>query len=162
MNTDESLNRAIDQVARELTSGAPAVGFAGRVHVRLERPSVLPRWRWQLAGAASAILIAVIVWLALPERVLGPTTFPRPRLADRVLPGQPEQPAASQIADRTEQAAHMPVRARSLPPNIRIEVDMESAPQIAAIAEPGDLLVPTIEIAELTVAPLEPEKESPR
>jgi len=102
---------------------------------------------------------ALIAWLALPTRTVTPVSSDISRTTDRVLPlprPEPEGPHVTTVM--RQQARHRP-RARK-PSNVRIPIDIGDAPQLAAMTEPADLTVKPIEIAELTIAPLEPEKES--
>jgi hypothetical protein len=157
MKNDELLDRAIDHVARGLTDGSPRQGFAGRVRERIEAPSAKLRWMWPIAtGAAAAIIL--LVWLALPTQTVTPTVSPIGRAADRILQGPTANREAPRVAGTIRPNETRHPRARMT--EVRIPIDTENAPQLAAITPPDDLAVQPIEIAELTIAPLEPEKES--
>jgi hypothetical protein len=163
MSHDEFLDRAIDQVARELTDGAPRQGFAGRVRQRLEPPQTAFSWRWPLAAGVAAAAVALVIWLMLPTRTVTPIAPATTQVADRALPvpsteaPQIARGPAHESTTQHETSRHAP---RIPLPRLQIPVDIEDAPQIAAMPALSDLAVKPIEIAELTIAPLEPEKES--
>lgn len=162
MNHDDYLDRAIEQVARELTDLAPRQGFAARVRQRFEPQQTAFSWRWPLTAGITAA-VALVVWLTLPTRTVTPTAPTHIEADDRVLPVPSME--APQVA---RAPAHEPATRRERPrgvpriplPRLRIPVDIDDAPQIAAMPVPSDLAIRPIEIAELTIAPLEPEKES--
>jgi hypothetical protein len=156
---DDFLDGAIDQVARELTDGAPRPGLARRVQQRLEPPRALVGWRWLLAGGAIAA-IASIVWFTFPGPTVDPILSPRRHAVDRVLPGPPVATGELRSAPVVHGPRHARRRPQQPPVEIRIPVDIEGAPQIAAIRDANALTVSPIEIPELNLAPLEPEKES--
>ncbi len=164
MNQDDAFNRAIDQVARDLTAGAPRPGLAGRVRARIERPRRTGAWAWQVAGAIAAL--ALMAYVAWPV-----SEMPRQEVVDRTVTERaaPSEPRTSAPPDTGQPrpsldgtlrihsvSARAPREPRVVP---RIPIDRE-APQLEAIREPSDLTLRPIEIAELTIAPLEPEKES--
>src|SRR5438093_12696906 len=62
--TDAEINRAIDDIARELTAGEPDGAFKARVIARIESgESVRRTWRaaWIIAPLAAAAAIAIVV-----------------------------------------------------------------------------------------------------
>jgi hypothetical protein len=69
--SDEQLNTAIDEAARQMTDGSPAgdAGFRRRVLARIEAGDA-PRARWRplfvIAPLAAAIVIAVVVTRSRP------------------------------------------------------------------------------------------------
>jgi hypothetical protein len=166
MNHDDLLDRAIDEVARELTDAAPRRGFSERVRERLETPPRSRSWAWQAMAAAAALaLVAYLVW---------PASDRRPNVqvahAPAATPGSERQGPAPEVGPALPlphpphtlaRGATHPARVlHSQPkPRMRIAIDPE-APQLDAIPEPANLSVKPLEIAELTIVPLEPEKES--
>jgi hypothetical protein len=71
---DDRIDRAIDEVARRMTEGAPGAAFKGRVLARLfdhSRPDGLhrsPHVRWRLAWIASPLAAAAIILLIIFAR----------------------------------------------------------------------------------------------
>jgi len=70
---EESLNSAIDAVAREMTSDEPSGALRARVLGRIEQGGrrfspALPRWAWAGAAAAAVLAIATAVWVVNPLR----------------------------------------------------------------------------------------------
>lgn len=166
MNHDDYLDRAIEQVARELTDGAPSQGFAGHVRARLETSPRSAAWVWQMAAAAAVLaLVAYFLWPAGDQQP--PMQVARTPAS---APAAPGRPGITETPGRRSQAVASLARAgtttgpfgRGRPqPTMRIRIQIDDdAPQLVAIPEPADLTLKPIEIAELTIAPLEPEKES--
>lgn len=164
MNHDDSLDRAIDEVARDLTEGAPSPGFSTRVRARLETGPRRRAWVWHLAAACAVLaIVAYLVWPVANRqspgvRVATPAGAPRSpskELTPELAPA-PSRPALVRARATTRPA---PVRRSSPEPRMRIAIHPD-APQLDAIPEPVELTLPPIAIAELTIAPLEPEKES--
>ena len=159
---DVVLDRAIDEVARELTSGAPRAGFDARVRARIAETPAPFRWTWPLA-AVTALALATVVYLWQPAK---PT--PDGSRVVRVTPSSEGGASPSGPRARTEQnergritpARRTTPHRRAVPdrPTIRIPIE-EDAPQIAALAQMPDLTLEPIELTEITIPPLEPEKE---
>jgi hypothetical protein len=69
--TDDELNRAIDTVARGMTSAEPPSSLRASVMARVEgnsrgRGGALPRWAWAAAAGTAVVVVAVGSWLAQP------------------------------------------------------------------------------------------------
>ena len=165
---DNALDRAIDGVARELTSGAPCPGFDARVRASLERPRPWRAWRWQLAAAVAVIVIAIGPYLSTALRPIPQTTMPAsglatgPRASGARAPtpmvrATPERVPAVPGPDRV--APEPPRVARVVHPIVRIPIDDDEAPQIAALRPLSQLDLAPIQMTELTIPPLEAEKE---
>ena len=167
MNDDELFDRAIDEVAHEMTDAAPRRSLVPRVRERIETPSRTRAWLWQAAAAAAALaplaLVAYLLWPAghtppdvqvahTPATTPGPAS---PQPAPQMVIAPPSQPHV--VAQAPRRGA--PVGRTQQEARMRIAVDLDT-PQLDAIPEPPDLAVKPLEIAELSIVPLEPEKES--
>lgn len=164
MNDDDVLDRAIDDVARELTEGAPSQGFTGRVRARVGIRPCRRAWPWQLTGAAAALsLVVYMLWPVQdrePLRVRPVPTrtsaerSPEPEATPQAAPARSNPPVLARATTRSA-----PARRPQSKPRMRIAVDPD-APQLGAIPIPADLTLKPLEIAELTIAPLDLDKES--
>lgn len=157
MRDDSELDRAIAQVARNMTDRAPRSGFATRVRERLESPTRhgRRRWTWWLVPIPAAA--ALVLWMALPRLTDTPTpkhpvpptggeALYVPPIPEVVTPRELPAPSAARRSQRQTRAI------------VPIPID-DGAPQIPAIAEVTELVLPAIEIADLSILPLEPDKE---
>lgn len=171
MNENDWLDRAIDEVARELTDREPRPGFAGQIAERLEQPERSRAWVWQLAGAV-AILAVIVFAMSRPSNE--PSTPASNASASGARPpvqGVSSPPAAPQVsAART--GALEPRTGRSTQTAMaRLAIDTET-PRIPAlpeltelqvhVPEPETLAVAALELRDLDVMPLIPDDKEPR
>lgn len=167
----DALDRAIDEVAREVTNADPSPGFVARVgeRIRVERRSWYVGWGWQLATGIA--LLAVIAYVSWPEeeRHAARVAATGPTVVGRAAPPAVSAPPVPSTARTRAFAAarRMGTRSRVAPPltmpRIPIAVD---APQIDALSEvaeltvpvarPRDLDMPGLTVRQVTIAPLEP------
>src|SRR3954463_12298410 len=92
--SDELLDRAIDEVARQMTEGAPlsAAAFRDRVRARIERGDA-PRRSWRAAFVLSPIAAAIAIAVAAfvlrgPPPPAAPLT-----VAQHIEPAPPREPS---------------------------------------------------------------------
>lgn len=178
MTEDNALDRAIDHVAHQITSGQPSRGFSSRVQERIEQPRRTVGWIWQVA--AGMAVVAAIAYVSWPDRdrerptapivVTGPATErpPAPRIPATARSGE-QPPARSAAATRERSGARGSGGRRVQLPRIPIDTD---APQIAAldelrelsvpVARPRDLDLPGLGVHDVTIAPLEPDQKERR
>jgi hypothetical protein len=148
---DDHIDRAIDDVARELTAGEPATAFRARVMARLERGGSRRRWpAWLMTPLPIAAMILIALAAAWsyrsPERLAlhpgetralhpGETLALRPVEKTAIRPGEKIlQPAAARLARPTSPD---PARAR-----------ITTRSDVAALA-PTPLGVPSIALARI-------------
>jgi hypothetical protein len=166
--TDQLLDAAIDVVAKELTAGEPRSGFASRVQSRLEKhgwwspsPWHPHTWRWVGGAAAVALLLVAVglfpAWDAPRLRenaVYLPATSAVPPDTVAAAPAVPRgfvpTPHGSQVSARRS-----PRATREM---LRVAIDPD-APQIAALARIDALGLEPLDVPELTIPPLDPNKE---
>jgi hypothetical protein len=115
----------IDDVAREMTGGAPAGGVRARVMARIAAPPP-PRWRsawvWVPIGAAAAVGLAIY---------LMPGTYP--------MPGTGPRSAAPSIVQAPRQVEAPPAQAgsdRDRPPAFE-EPDRAAPPAVVDVGSQG-------------------------
>jgi hypothetical protein len=141
--SDEQLNTAIDEVARQMTEGSPPAGdadFRRRVLARIESGDA-PRARWRplfvAVPLAAAVVIAVVVTRSRPAPVTAGPKGPAPQ--DTVRRPDPFGPGAAIVqADPIIPAAH--------------------APRTATVgAAPFDSRIDSIAVAPLGIDPLTPD-----
>ena len=160
---DGGLNTAIDEVAREMTEGAPAdaAAFRRRVLARVETGAA-PRRSWRAAfvlsplAAAAAIVVALLVARGLPGR--HPATEHTPS-APREIAQTPPSAGAAGAPDTaapsvSAHAADAP-RGSARLAAAREPGPSEPGPSAPAPLEPND--VTPIAVAPLAVAALSPD-----
>lgn len=163
MNDDE-LNRAIDNVARDMVSAESPASLRATVMARIEEDTHRPgfgfaRWAWGTAGTA-VIAVAIGTWLNMPPRQ------PRPEgsFVNVAAPAGPP-PAVSSGAPplatlfQVAAVAQTPVAARRRTPVSRPEHGLawEAGPEPLAVPPPIaiEALGPdSLEIPEIHIAPI--------
>lgn len=171
---DERLDAAIDDVARQMTAGAPRAGFSGRVQARLDDRAGggwLAGFAWA-AGALVVLVLALLVpWQArdTADRQRAPQVAQQQRIPPTgdAAPRASATPGLGEAAPRT---AARDIRKTDLPrprrlPSVPL---VEDAPQIPALAEitplsvdvnaPASLTLDDIDLPDLAVAPLDPDR----
>lgn len=167
MTEHDALDRAIDEVARDLTSGEPSHALRTRVVERIERPR-RAAWMWQLATALTVVL--VVAYLMWPRAEITSEPAVVATAPSRTTPA----PAADNTAVvRAQPSEHLRAlkggpgarRPQQGPATRRIAVD-PTAPQIAALvemnelavslAEPRNIDVPGLRVDDVSIPPLEP------
>lgn len=165
--TDAEIDRAIDVVARELTSGQPRHGFVQRVRAKLEPPrSHVTLW-WQLVTATALVAIVVLIGL-----MMRPPTLPAPVRSAAGSRG-PTPLTIPSAPPRVEPSGPPPTEEIATLPRVRFATD---APGILPLREPAPIAVlvsppaeigfkePELGLNDLTlgaleVAPLDTAKE---
>jgi hypothetical protein len=156
---DDHIDRAIDEVARELTAGEPDAAFRSRVVARIAVGSraVTPRRAWWIVAplaAAAAIAIAVALFAGRARsNVATPTTarHEAPATTEAAAP-RGENPATASPA-RSDAPVSPIVRAdasRGRKPDVSYIITTSS--EVAALAPPP-LAVPSIAIEPIDRGP---------
>jgi hypothetical protein len=171
MNDNDWLDKAIDEVARELTDREPRPGFAGQIAKRLEQPERRRIWAWQLAGAA-AILAVIVFAMSRPSNEPGrPASDASASRTGPQVQSVPSSATAPPVSD-ARPGAPKPGAARSRPTAMaRVAIDAD-APRIPALPEltelqvhvqgPETLAVAALGLRDLDVMPLTPDDKEPR
>jgi len=174
---DESLDRAVDSVARRMLDMEPPAGLRGRVIGRLSVPKRRSMWMW-LAVPAAAALALLVLWPRAGERALV-----TPRMGvDIQLPAgvaivhPATQPAVTHpvaaARERTPRARRVPAAAFEALPSVADAnhvAPLAAPPPIAlgAIADGhatpiGDIAVDPIQVRALQVNALSEAPETRR
>ena len=158
-------DRVIDDVARDMTAGAPAADFRARVmqQVAETRPlpsRIVPVWFWRgavLAGAVAVVVFAVTV--AGPNR----SSSPAGTLA---VVSTPSSSAPSIVATAADQRAVEPLRAPGVGrepqiPAALVEWQQRNIPALADLAalemkaiQPAGLSMSQLGVTSLGIAPI--------
>jgi hypothetical protein len=179
-NSRDPIDAAIDDVARQLTRGAPRAGFTARVLARIERPPA----RWQILRllaplAAAAVLVIAFMayhWRSVnrdsmstvPERVVRSTepphgrsqraTQPQGEVASR--PGEPAAPDGAPPAQRRRGGERVPRSlTRATEPFSEVNALAPPALQIGPIeldriAAPDAISIDRLETFSIALAPI--------
>jgi len=140
---DDAIDRAVDAVARELTSGEPGSDFRAIVMARIARQEGPSSWWPAIVGLASAAVILAVVLVARHDRSVEPR---QPLVV--VAPGAPmaRVGAAEPIPPRDGPPAPPPTRSPGAATMTAIE---PAASAVAALAPPP------LSVDSLAVAPLD-------
>lgn len=164
MSSDNAIDRAIEQAARELIAGEPSPAFRVRVIARLDERGGIPRSAWLL----SPIAVAAVVLIALSLRT--PISDPPAReelraRAIHLIASVPDRPAllVTPASEIRHDPTPTPVAGQSMvaglaPP--RLEV-----PSLVLTEMPvGESIeIPELEtITPITVAPIGNPQGEPR
>ena len=170
MMSDEPVNAAIDEIARQTTQTPPgdADDFRRRVLARIAANDA-PRRSWRAAfvlsplGIAAAIVIALLVARGFQPRVRGPERA-APQEAVRLKPDTTEAPGpkepALRIAAKTVRPKSDTTYAADSRPAPQLEpIEMDSiapAPLVVRMLAPDPIPIERIEaVTPVTIAPLE-------
>ncbi|HSL23292.1 MAG TPA: hypothetical protein VK886_17315 [Vicinamibacterales bacterium] len=178
---DDVLDREIDAAASQLTDGSPRPGFPHRVRSRIETRRPTAAWAWRAAAAAVALVL--VAYLAVPRhpseapegtvaREPEAGASPAVRAPEVTPPSAPEDSPEAVGRARSGLRPGSVTAARVVPPRLPVNGD---APQIAALIEPtplvvrvegpaaldteGEIELKDIAVQDLSIAPLDPEKE---
>ena len=178
----ERLDPTIDDVARQMTEGAPGADFRARVLARIDEGAAAAAWwrgwlsaRTLVPLAAAAVLLIVVIIRSGPRAIevrlkpdattdAGATTQLE---RDRPETGDVRLTKETTTATQHESAAQPPNR-RQGPDGGRVRLtpdathaDVGRAADIADGSEVAALAPPRIEVAPLTATPLEPATIEP-
>jgi hypothetical protein len=162
--SDERIDRAIDDVARELTAGAASAQFTARVIERIDRRRPLWRAAWVLApiGAAAMIAAAIVNWPAPPgpgSATSQPAAIPTP-IAKTPTHETPVKPTPEQTRGPVERIISHPqitARAQASPIDALAPPPLDLIPITVPDIQLDPIATPPIEdVASITITPLEP------
>ena len=164
MSSDNAIDRAIEQAARELIAGEPSPAFRVRVMERLDDRHGIRRSVWLLPPIAVAVVVLIAFWLRTPSREHSDHEELHAR-AIHLIASVPDRPAqlltpASEIRpdhDPTPVAGQSVVAALA-PPQLEV-------PSLLLTEMPvGESIgIPELEtIAPITVAPIGDPQGEPR
>jgi len=145
------VDRAIDEIARELTAGEPGAAFRTRVLARIASGArAQRRWRaaWMAAPLSAAALIAVAVattWYRSPS-LRQAQGAPSASSGERLALQRPEEPRTANPEPRTQ---HREPGTRTLNPEPRTLNPVASA--VAALA-PAPMSIDSIALAPIAAA----------
>src|SRR5262245_57940863 len=165
---NDRLDRVIDDIARQMTEGAPSSDLKAHVLSRLEEPDASSwprRFAWVAAPVAAAAVILLVVFLRLHQGTAGgaDNVKPQPSVArapDRPLAPAPPREAVPSTArtDSSPAATVARTRATTSPRTSRSPSDIESmAPsrlEVSSIEVPS-LAISDIATTSIAVQPLE-------
>jgi hypothetical protein len=178
----EELDKAIDEVAQEMTAAEPPVTLRADVLARLDRERtprtsglVLPRWAWAGVAAALIVGVATTIWMTRPEppatRVASTSKGPeRPAVPAAAASPAPESLAASAQPAPLPRPARPPAQARRVGlPDDAGPAPLAGPPAIdiaplgpAAIAIPELGVAALDEIEPITVSTIGPGSPEPQ
>jgi hypothetical protein len=171
----DRMDAAIDEVAREMTAGAPAAAFKARVLARISGSRVERRWQWVLSPLAVAALVLIVLAVYRMRPAYRDRTFttsagvvqsagnnqpPAERVQQRnddvVAPRPLRSPArhdpggradaARPVADAMTPASDVVALA---PPQLEIDsIDLEQ------LADPASLVIQRLEPTSIAVTPI--------
>jgi hypothetical protein len=153
---NDRLDRAIDDVARRMTEGAPSADLKALVLARIEAPdaSWWPRrlaWFATAVAAAAAIVLVVVLW-PLQHTERGTETMKQAssvaRTADRPLPPSAPQETARATAPTGASSAGTTTARTSIATSRRL---LRSLSDIERMAPPP-LEVPSIAVPSLPIS----------
>jgi hypothetical protein len=169
---DSALDSAIDDVAREMTAGAPHASFRAQVVARIENETVrrspfdLLRSQFVVLGSAFAgaalLAIAVIEFRGSPQQpaaqvAVAPAAGPRergPAEAGRHVAELPPAEAGRRIAHRSPAPASVNSRFSAIDDLAPPALDVNSI-TVAALSRPASIEVDDLQtIAPIAIAPL--------
>jgi hypothetical protein len=162
VNSDNAIDRAIEQAARELIAGEPSPAFRLRVIERLDERRWIRRspWLWSPIAVAAVVLIAVALRTPHREPPHRDELYARAIHLLASVPNRSAPPLTSTIEIRHEStpAAGQSVVLALAPP--RLEV---SSLLLTTMSAGASIEIPELEtIAPITVAPIGDPQGEPR
>jgi hypothetical protein len=150
---DDRIDRAIDEVARQMTAGSPGADLKARVLARIGEPRPVWRSPWILAPIATAAVVLLIV-LAWPHQ--GPDDAERATAAvtppSRAAQRPPVAPAPAQTAQSNSATAETARTPRAVPTAVRhrpVRYPATAAPSTIDALAPPPLEVASIQLSAL-------------
>jgi hypothetical protein len=153
------LDRVIDQVAREMTDGAPPEDLGARVVARIaaDQPRTRMRLMWTVAPIAAAALLVIALVIARGSRSPGSIATPPPSSPVAKLPS-PHIESTNVPRIESTNALHRDVAAARTPhPPRAVTPSAIDESDVAALA-PAPIVAPPIAIPTLTTESLVLEK----